>query len=140
MEASLILVAVAIAVIAALIIKQKKSNKAVSPLVALNRSLGLPDNFVPPEYLGPARTEVEKVTPGGIVVNANGFACEDIVATLEGLSARVTLSGVDEIWRRIRSEAPSSQDSRYQTLTLSAPQFGHSSVILDTRMLVALQP
>jgi hypothetical protein len=71
----------------------------------VNKTFGLPASWTPPEYLGPERGGDYSVkTLKGIKVFPHGFEREDIPLEKEGHKARVILSEIDDMWKRVRTE------------------------------------
>lgn len=117
MSQVLLAICCAVVVIGVTLYLRKNKSKPIDPRVAANRKLGLPDDFVPPEYFGPARPGPTLLTPLGIQVCTNGFERDDIPIEREGLKARVVLSRIDELWAAVRHDLLITMDSRFSSLT-----------------------
>lgn len=71
---------------------------------AYNKSIGLPGNWVPKQYLGPGNPSAPPAkTPGGIFVRHCGFKGKRKPEWLEGHRARVVMDIVDAVWSEAKN-------------------------------------
>lgn len=70
---------------------------------AYNKSVGLPENWVPPQFYGPGNGKT-KTTPKGIALTNWNWEKEKWPVENKGYKVRLVLSEFDDIWTQVRQQ------------------------------------